>query len=263
MISPVESLAFSMHANPGVYAVLAGSGLSRAARIPTGWEITLELVRKLAAVRGKRCDPDPEQWHRKTFGKEPNYSDLLDAVCRTPAERQQLLQSYVEPSEEEREEGAKQPTTAHRAIAALAAQGFIRVIVTTNFDRLFETALEAETVRPVVVSSPDQVRGALPLLHTSCYVVKLLGDYLDFELHLQQVIGRDLGEAVSASFLTVNFHELDGQDICQVTVEPSDHPIYVEHQNEALFYLRVGNGTRALPVDEVVRYVHSHWGRTA
>jgi len=83
-----------------------------------------------------------------------------------------------------------------------------------------------------------------------------------FELHLQQVIGRDLGEAVSASFLTVNFHELDGQDICQVTVEPSDHPIYVEHQNEALFYLRVGNGTRALPVDEVVRYVHSHWGRT-
>ena len=29
-----------------------------------------------------------------------------------------------------------------------------------------------------------------------------------FELHLQQVIGRDLGEAVSASFLTVNFHEL-------------------------------------------------------
>ena len=83
-----------------------------------------------------------------------------------------------------------------------------------------------------------------------------------FELHLQQIIGRDLGEAVSASFLTVNFHEIDGQDICQVTVDPSDHPIYVEHQNEALFYLRVGNGTRALPVDEVVRYVHSHWGRT-
>ena len=39
--------------------------------------------------------------------------------------------------------------------------------------------------------------------------------------------------------------------------------IYVEHQREALFYLRVGNGTRALPVDEVVRYVHSHCGTTA
>ena len=84
-----------------------------------------------------------------------------------------------------------------------------------------------------------------------------------FELHLQQVIGRDLGEAVSASFLTVNFHEIDGQDICQVTVEPSHYPIYVEHQNEALFYLRVGNGTRALPVDEVVKYVQTRWGTTA
>ena len=179
MISPIESLAFSMHANPGVYAVLTGSGLSRAAKIPTGWEITLDLVCKLAAIRGEHCDPDPEQWYRNTFAKEPDYSDLLDAVCKTPAERQQLLQPYVEPSDEERAEGAKQPTTAHRAIAALAAQGFIRVVVTTNFDRLFETALEAATVTPVVVSTPDQVRGALPLIHTSCYVVKLHGDYLD------------------------------------------------------------------------------------
>lgn len=179
MISPIESLAFSMHANPGIYAVLAGSGLSRAAKIPTGWEITLDLVQRLAAVREEHCDPDPEQWYRNAFGKEPDYSALLDAVCKTPAERQQLLQSYVEPNDEEREEGAKQPTTAHRAIAALAAQGFIRVIVTTNFDRLFETALEAANVTPVVVSTPDQVRGALPLIHTSCYVVKLHGDYLD------------------------------------------------------------------------------------
>ena len=179
MISPIESLAFSMHANPGVYAVLAGSGLSRAAKIPTGWEITLDLVRKLAALRGEHCDPDPEQWYRNTFAKEPDYSDLLDAVCKTPAERQQLLQSYVEPSDEDRDEGAKQPTTAHRAIAALAAQGFIRVIVTTNFDRLFETALEAATLTPVVVSTPDQLRGALPLIHTNCYLVKLHGDYLD------------------------------------------------------------------------------------
>ncbi len=55
---------------------------------------------------------------------------------------------------------------------------------------------------------------------------------------------------------------MDGQDICQVTVEPRDHPIYMEHQNEGIFYLRVGNATRALPVNEVVRYVQTRWGRT-
>ena len=48
MISPTESLAFTIQASPGVYAVLAGSGVSRAAKIPTGWEITLDLVRRLA-----------------------------------------------------------------------------------------------------------------------------------------------------------------------------------------------------------------------
>jgi hypothetical protein len=61
---------------------------------------------------------------------------LLDALAKTPAERQQLLRVYWEPSEQEREDGAKRPTAAHRAIAALVAQGFVRVILTTNFDRL-------------------------------------------------------------------------------------------------------------------------------
>ena len=84
-----------------------------------------------------------------------------------------------------------------------------------------------------------------------------------FELHLQNIVARDLGEAVAGLFLTVNFHEIDGQDICQVTVEPSDFPIYVEHQKEAIFYLRVGNGTRALPVKEAVHYVGRRWGKTA
>ena len=82
-----------------------------------------------------------------------------------------------------------------------------------------------------------------------------------FELHLQQVVARDLGEALSASYLTVNFHEIDGEDICQITVDPSDQPVYVESPSEAIFYVRFGNLTRALPVDETVKYVHIHWDR--
>ena len=68
MIDPTNSLVFSMHANKGVYAVLLGSGVSRAARIPTGWEITIELVRKVAALQGANCEPDPAGWFLKTTG---------------------------------------------------------------------------------------------------------------------------------------------------------------------------------------------------
>lgn len=179
MIDPVHSLAFSIQANPGVYAVLVGSGISRAAKIPTGWEITLDLIRKLAVLHGDNCEPDPERWYRDKFDKEADYSDLLDALAKTHTERQQLLRPYWEPNEQEREEGVKRPTAAHHAIAALAALGFIKVILTTNFDRLMEGALRDQGLEPVVLSSPDQIQGALPLIHTRCSVIKLHGDYLD------------------------------------------------------------------------------------
>ena len=179
MIDPVHALAFSVQSNRGVYALLLGSGVSRASEIPTGWEITLELVRKLASLHGDDPDPTPESWYHEKYGKEPDYSDLLDQLTGTPAERQQLLRGYFEPNEQEREEGLKQPTEAHRAIAALAAQGYIKVILTTNFDRLIENALRDAGIEPTVLSSPDHVQGALPLVHTPCCVIKLHGDYLD------------------------------------------------------------------------------------
>ena len=179
MIDPTTSLAFSMHANKGVYAVFLGSGVSRAARIPTGWEITIELVRKVAALQGANCDPDPAAWFLKTMGKEPGYSELLDAVAKTPAERQQQLRTYWEPTEQEREEGAKVPTMAHRAVADLVKLGYVRVILTTNFDRLLEIALQDVGIQATVLSTPDHIEGALPLVHTPCTVVKIHGDYLD------------------------------------------------------------------------------------
>ncbi|RYD85970.1 MAG: hypothetical protein EOP84_00610 [Verrucomicrobiaceae bacterium] len=179
MIDPVNSLSFSMHANKGVYAVLIGSGVSRAARIPTGWEVTIELVRKTAAIQKANCEPAPEAWYRQVTGNDPDYSVLLDAVAKTPAERQQLLRPYFEPTEEERAEGAKAPTKAHRAIARLVKLGYVRVIITTNFDRLLEVALQDEGIQPAVLSTADQIAGAMPLVHTACTVIKVHGDYLD------------------------------------------------------------------------------------
>ena len=80
------------------------------------------------------------------------------------------------------------------------------------------------------------------------------------ELHLQQLFIRTFGEATASSFLTVNFHQIDSRDICQVTVESSDHPVYVEQKGQqAAFWLRVGNATRSLPIDEAVRHIQTRW----
>ena len=178
-IDPVQSLAFSIQSNPGVYALLLGSGVSRPASIPTGWEIVFDLIGKLASATEQGPVADPEKWYVDNHGEAPDYSQLLDSLVKTQSERQQLLSPYFEPNDEEHEQGLKQPTPAHRAIARLVAKGFVKVIVTTNFDRLTEKALEDEGVVPRVLSTPEQVQGSPPLVHMDCCVFKVHGDYKD------------------------------------------------------------------------------------
>lgn len=173
------SLALSVQSNPGVYALLLGSGVSRSAKIPTGWEVVLDLIRRIAAMKDEEISGDPAEWYRNRYGDDPDYSRLLGRLARQPAERQRLLRDYFEPSPEERVEGLKQPTAAHRAIANLCKRGYIRVIVTTNFDRLLEQAMSAEGLMPTVISTADAVKGTPPLVHTDLLVLKLHGDYLD------------------------------------------------------------------------------------
>lgn len=176
---PMTQLAFSIYEGKGVFAVLLGSGLSRAAEIPTGWEITLDLIRRVALVQGVEEQPDWAAWYRKTTGEEPNYSALLEELASSPEERRSILHSYIEPTEEDREEGRKIPTTAHHAIADLVRGGYVRVIVTTNFDRLMENALRERGIEPTIVSSVDALAGAEPITHSACYILKLHGDYKD------------------------------------------------------------------------------------
>ena len=180
-VSPVESLAFSMHAQPGVYALLLGSGVSRGAGIPTGWEVLGDLIRKLIQLRGLEQPDNPTDWYQEAHGTEANFSELLEQLGATPADRKSILRRYFEPTDEESEQGLKQPCLAHKAIAELVAHGYVKVIVTTNFDRLIENALGQVGVEPVVLSTPQQVADAEPLAQMNSCVIKLHGDYLSPE----------------------------------------------------------------------------------
>ena len=179
MLDPTTALAFSLFENKGVYALLLGSGLSSAAGLPTGWEITLDLVQRAAILRGVADQPDWAKWYRAEFGNEPQYSELLNDLAPTADERRAILHRYIEATQEDIAQNRKVPTKAHRAIAQLVKDGFIRVIITTNFDRLLENALREVGVEPTVIKSEDDLAGAVPLAHSRCYVVKLHGDYLD------------------------------------------------------------------------------------
>ena len=165
-----------MQARPRLYALLLGSGVSKAASIPTGWEVVLDLVKRLAEMN-REDPPDVYQWYRDKYHSEPNYSELLKKMAPTPAGRQQLQRRYWEATDTN--DGLKQPTKAHRAVADLAKGGFVKIIVTTNFDRLVENAIHDAGVEPMILKSPDDIAGMTPLDHAECCVVKLHGDYMD------------------------------------------------------------------------------------
>jgi len=178
-LDPLISLAFAMHENPGVYALLLGSGVSRSAGIFTGWEVVIDLARKLAALHDEDPEGNPAAWYLGKYGEEPRYDELLRQVGKTRAERSQLLRSYFEPSDDDRAEGRKLPREAHRAIARLAAAGYVRLILTTNFDPLIEIAVQEAGVSPDLITTEDALKGMRPLPHSGCTVVKLHGDYRD------------------------------------------------------------------------------------
>jgi hypothetical protein len=177
-LDPIVALATTLRGAGGGVALLVGSGVSRASGLPTGWEITLDLVRRVAASHGEEAEDaagsDAAGWWETQYDEEPSYSRLVAEFASTPAARRNLLDEYLAPSDDR-----GSPTAAHRAIASLVKQGHVRVVITTNFDRLLERALEEVGVQPAVVSTPAQIAGMRPLAQAKCTIIKVHGDVND------------------------------------------------------------------------------------
>ncbi|WP_308467140.1 SIR2 family protein [Rathayibacter soli] len=183
ILDPRLSLATALDSQPGVYALLLGSGASTGAGIPTGWGVVESLVRKAAVAGGESPGAtfDADKWWAVNGEGELGYSSVLAALASTRSARRALLARFFEPTDDDRTDGKKVPGSAHKAIAALVRKGIIRVIVTTNFDRLMESALQAEGVTVQVIDSAAKATGMEPLQHMACTVIKLHGDYASLD----------------------------------------------------------------------------------
>jgi hypothetical protein len=177
VVDPFVVLAASLHFDRGAYAVLVGSGMSTTAGIPTGWDLTRQLAELEARHRDGRAADDIEAWWAANKSVPLSYSSVVEAIAPTIGQRQALLRSVIEPSADEIRAGLKIPGAAHHALAELVRSGYVRVIVTTNFDRLIETALRSAGTEEQMLSGPGDLPGMIPLQHTACTVIKLHGDY--------------------------------------------------------------------------------------
>jgi hypothetical protein len=79
-----------------------------------------------------------------------------------------------------------------------------------------------------------------------------------FSLFLTDLLLGALGKDL-ATCLRTTFHEVDGKDVCRVTVASGPRPVFLKESNDDAFYLRAGNSTRRLSTKEAVEYCKTRW----
>ncbi len=80
-----------------------------------------------------------------------------------------------------------------------------------------------------------------------------------FEQKLMSLFSEHIG-AEFARYITVRFELIDGCHVCAVDVDRSKRQVYVKIGKETDFYVRTGNTTRALDVEETHDYIKMTWG---
>ena len=83
-----------------------------------------------------------------------------------------------------------------------------------------------------------------------------------FELWLRDYLSQALG-AAAASSVTVRFPTVSGEQICWLQIPPATRPVYLVpgKSQPPQLWVRVGNSTRQLPLDQALAYASDRWGR--
>lgn len=79
-----------------------------------------------------------------------------------------------------------------------------------------------------------------------------------FELFIMTLVKNKL-DASASPFVHVIFHSLNDLDVCRIIIEPSSHPIYVQEKGISQYYLRSGNSSRELDVEQAMKHIKARW----
>ncbi|MGA7239346.1 MAG: RNA-binding domain-containing protein, partial [Bryobacteraceae bacterium] len=100
-------------------------------------------------------------------------------------------------------------------------------------------------------------------------IIGLKGDYSQFkkadsrdafENWLTTQLLDQFGKPASRLY-SVSFHEMAGEDVCRIEVQPSPSPVFVDEKGgkPAQLYIRTGNASRPLDTREIIEYSRHRW----
>lgn len=78
----------------------------------------------------------------------------------------------------------------------------------------------------------------------------------EFELQVIDVIRSRISQTFASQYVDIEFHEIEGQDICAIHVEPSPNALTV---NDDEFYIRQSSSTQPLNKNDTIDYLSDRW----
>jgi hypothetical protein len=92
----------------------------------------------------------------------------------------------------------------------------------------------------------------------------LKGDKDNFELHLRNLINSNFGKVFATSGISITFYPINDLEICIIDIKKWNKPLYLEvldknGQKHKKFYVRTGNSSQELGLDEVSDYINSRF----
>ncbi len=79
-----------------------------------------------------------------------------------------------------------------------------------------------------------------------------------YESYIMSLIAHRIGTQF-CPFVHILFHTYQNKTICRILVEPTPEPAYVKKGDKIQFFVRTGNSTRELNIQEAIQYISSRW----
>ena len=100
--------------------------------------------------------------------------------------------------------------------------------------------------------------GSIYGIENDCCSLKHRKNKDGFEQRLTQIIENYLGLNV-IEHISICFVEKDDKNVCIVKVDPSPEPVILITKNDKVFYIRVGNATKPLDIENTLKYLQKHF----
>ncbi len=270
------SLAIQLASSRGEFVVFLGSGVSKAAGIPSGWDVHNRMLTELYIAATQDQDPLPpavQEWAENEGLASSDYSTLIERVRPSIPDRTAYLRSMFVREGDDQNEEVIPPTKAHQVIACLARDGRVRRIVTTNFDPLMEDALREVGIQAPVLSTQQQCADPALFEHERCVVFKPHGHWADGVLRNTPAEVADLDPAMDAvlaellsrnAIIVVGYHGWQNERVCRLLQERcSPYLLYwlaCGQESEVVAELRGNDRCRVMRIesaDEALRTLES------